>query len=731
MNIQKLRSLMYVHSWSSIITIVCMIGTIFFSLISLITYKLTDNSFFYYSSDAGISNKAGALGAHSAAFLYFLFGTGAFSVIFFLVFIAYRFLIYGTLRHSYDQIAGWILFILSGCLLGAWYRVSVIKTGFVPGGAIGNVLVFRISTFDKLLSSLCIHGLLFISLLLITRASILRLPNVAIRFFKNRSIGAFIKRTFVSIFSLRVSYSRFKTFFLDALVPEDLLKEEYSSPSAIFKDAQHEQKKSVEKNEHTADLKVKVSESHVATIEPKLYQLPAGSLFSHPENSKEEVHQARRHEQLAAVLEEKLQRFGIQGKVVGIKSGPVVTLFEYQPHIDAKVSKILALEDDLALALQALSIRIIAPIPGRSLVGFEVSNQIRVPVYFSQMLQSTEWQKSNAQLPLILGADTSGAKVVVDLATMPHLLIAGATGSGKSVALNAMIISLLCKRSPDELRLILIDPKRLEFATYAAIPHLLFPIVDDPKQAGNALRWAVQEMERRYRVLAEAHVRHIYDYQRLCASQPDREKLPLIVIIIDELSDLMMVAAKDVELRIARIAQMARAAGIHLIVATQRPSVDVITGIIKVNFPSRIAFKVSSKIDSRIILDCAGADKLLGKGDMLYVDTASNIMRVHGAFISDEEREAVAHHVRSQQEVEYCDINEYIDAAGGQDVDEDDQALYQEVLEFLKSIDEVSISLLQRKFRIGYNRSARIIDTLQAQGLIIATEGGKTRKVIH
>ena len=493
----------------------------------------------------------------------------------------------------------------------------------LPGGVFGNALVAKTMRFDQVLVGLCIHTILFIAIILITRASILKLPHYAMVCMRRIPLLKTAAMHFLSFpHYFFKKYDALKKSALDMLT-HDVISSEISSSvidDAIWQarseknsgDSQRKQKAVVHENKN--DAKPPVVEQKIMSAAP--YQLPPASLFFYPDSTRDEFHQAKRHEQLAAVLEEKLQRFGIQGKVVSIKAGPVVTLFEYQPHIDAKVSRIVALEDDLALALQATSIRIIAPIPGRSVVGFEVANQHRLPVYFSHLLQTNEWQKSTAQLPLILGADTSGAKVIVDLASMPHLLIAGSTGSGKSVALNTMLVSLLCKKTPEQVRLILIDPKRLEFAPYSAIPHLLFPIVDDPRQAGVALKWAVQEMERRYQILADASVRHIYDYQKLCAGNPEREALPFIVIIIDELSDLMMVAAKEVEWRIARIAQMARAAGIHLIVATQRPSVDVITGIIKVNFPSRIAFKVSSKIDSRIIIDSGGADKLLGKGDM-------------------------------------------------------------------------------------------------------------------
>ena len=344
-------------------------------------------------------------------------------------------------------------------------------------------------------------------------------------------------------------------------------------------------------------------------------------------------------------------------------------------------------------------------------------------------MQSSEFQQSALHLPLVLGEDSIGATVIVDLAAMPHLLVAGSTGSGKSVALNALLVSLLCKHTPQELRLILIDPKRLEFAAYADIPHLLVPIVTDPRKVAPVLRWVVSTMEERYRHMESMNVRNIFDYHQVCKQQPGLIPMPFIVMIIDELADLMMTAGREIEDLIARITQMARAAGIHCIVATQRPSVDVITGLIKVNFPSRISFRVTSKVDSRTILDCVGADKLLGKGDMLYLDSTSRLQRVHGAYVSDAERAKLIQHIRSQQAAEYIDIAQDAVSSAG-DFFEEDETLYQEVISFITTVDEVSISLLQRKFRIGYNRSARIIDRLQAEGIILQEPGGKTRKVI-
>lgn len=433
----------------------------------------------------------------------------------------------------------------------------------------------------------------------------------------------------------------------------------------------------------------------------------------------------------AKTLEEKLAQFDIEGNVVGMHSGPVVTLFEYQPDIKVKVSRILALEDDLAMALKALSIRIIAPIPGRSVVGFEVSNQHRQDVLMARIIQGQEFKNYPGALPMIFGQDTLGNDVIADLAKMPHLLIAGSTGSGKSVALNAMLISLLCSLKPDELKLIIIDPKRLEFAAYDGIGHLIFPIVTDTKKAIPVLKWVVQTMEQRYAIMAKYGVRNLGDYKVAAQRNKEMEAMPYIVVIIDELADLMMTAGKAVEDSIARIAQMARAAGIHMIIATQRPSVDVITGMIKVNFPNRVAFKVTSKIDSRTILDAAGAEKLLGRGDMLFLDaTKSHLVRAHGAYISDQEIHDIVLQIKRQSVAQYLDIFEQFEQNQSQDFLDGDDELYQEIVQFIQELDEISISMLQRRFRIGYNRSARMISILESKGLIMTTDGGKTRRVV-
>jgi S-DNA-T family DNA segregation ATPase FtsK/SpoIIIE len=420
------------------------------------------------------------------------------------------------------------------------------------------------------------------------------------------------------------------------------------------------------------------------------------------------------------LLEEALTRFGISGKVTGMHCGPVVTLFEYVPAPDVKISQIIPLEDDLARILSAMSIRIIAPIPGTCTIGFEVANTTRALVLAADIMQSSAWKNTHAALPLLLGKDTSGENTIVDLADMPHLLVAGSTGSGKSVALTTMITGLLCACPPEKLKLVLIDPKRLDLSAFAGIPHLLFPIVTDLDKIPRILHWLVTHMLERYELLAEAQVNNIRDYHERFG----HEKLPFITVIIDELADIMVTIGKEVETSIARIAQMARAAGIHLIVATQRPSVDVITGLIKVNFPARIAFRVTSKIDAKTILDTSGAERLLGKGDMLFLSPRGGITRVHGAYLRSTQVSQVVDVAKMYGEPIY----QTLPTVATELIDND--PLYDEARAFTQQNTEISISLLQRRFGIGFNRSAKIVEILEQQGVIVPAAGSKMRKVV-
>ena len=450
----------------------------------------------------------------------------------------------------------------------------------------------------------------------------------------------------------------------------------------------------------------------------------------------------------ARLLEDKCQEFSVSGSVVQIHPGPVVTTFEFKPDAGVKYGKVTSLADDLCLAMKAESV-LIERLPGKSTVGIQIPNRLREQISLRQILESETYCESSSKLTLALGRTIHGESVVGDLATMPHLLIAGSTGTGKSVAMNAMLTSILYRATPEEVRLILIDPKRLELGMYEDIPHLLTPVVVEPKLAANVLRWGVSEMEERYKLLASEGVRNLEQYnrnvRRQIREQPRRKRLrgatassvndelsplPSVVLAIDELADLMMVAGNDVEESIARLAQMARAVGIHLILATQRPSVDVITGLIKANLPSRIAFRVSSKVDSRTILDANGAEQLLGRGDMLYLPPASSrVIRVHGPYISEQETARLCGFLRKQGGPAY---DEKITAEEKQAdvVAFEKDELYDEAARLVVTAGQASISYLQRRLRIGFSRAARLVDMMEADGLVSPGSGGKAREVL-
>ena len=431
-------------------------------------------------------------------------------------------------------------------------------------------------------------------------------------------------------------------------------------------------------------------------------------------------------------IEECLDSFGIKSKVVQINIGPSVTCFELKPQRGVKVSKILNLSDDLSLALATSDIRIEAPIPGKSHVGIEVPNSQKEVVGLKEMIASEEFMKSTKELPFVLGKSISGLPKVSAIEKMPHLLVSGATGSGKSVCINTIIMSILYKHSPDEVKLLLIDPKIVELSIYNGIPHLIMPVITDPKKASSSLFWAIREMERRYKLFEENHVRDISSYRDLSEIDENIEKLPYVVIIIDELSDLMMTAASEVEDYITRLAQKSRACGIHLIIATQRPTVDVITGTIKANIPSRIAFAVTSQIDSRTILDMSGAETLLGKGDMLFSPSdAMKPMRIQGAFVSDSEVLRVVNYIKQTREEEYDKkAMETVEEKTKIVENDDEDELIDEAIEIIINENTASVSLLQRKLKVGYARAGRIIDQLEARGVIGGYEGSKPRKVL-
>jgi len=459
------------------------------------------------------------------------------------------------------------------------------------------------------------------------------------------------------------------------------------------------------------------------------YTLPTINLLN-DSVSKNESNDKKEIINNARIIEETMKNFGIEATVTHINIGPTITCYELTPAPGIKLSRIVSLSDNISLSLAMPDIRIEAPIPGKSAVGIEVPNKHKDMVTLKEMLSSKDFIESNSDLTFVLGKDITGKAIVSDIQKMPHLLIAGATGSGKSVCINTIIMSLLYKNSPDNVKMVLIDPKVVELNIYNGIPHLLIPVVTDPKKASHALNWAVAEMERRYKLFAQNNVRDIHSYNKKYKNSA--EKLPKIIIIIDELADLMMVSANEIEDYIARLAQMARAAGMHLIVATQRPSVDVITGTIKANIPSRISFAVSSQIDSRTILDMSGAEKLLGQGDMLFFPSSiSKPIRIQGAFVTNDEVEKVVGFLRENNQAAYDpDVIEKVTANLNQSEYDQDDELLREAIELVVSEQTASISLLQRRFKIGYARAARLIDSMEERGVIGGYEGSKPRKVL-
>ncbi|WP_085523923.1 DNA translocase FtsK [Tuberibacillus sp. Marseille-P3662] len=470
-------------------------------------------------------------------------------------------------------------------------------------------------------------------------------------------------------------------------------------------------------------------------VENESYQLPSFDLLQSPMKNSQSNERGHIAENVRK-LEKTFDSFGVKAKVKKVHLGPAVTKYEVYPDVGVKVSRIVNLNDDLALALAAKEIRIEAPIPGKSAVGIEVPNQEIAMVSLREVLESTNGQDMDNHLAIALGRDISGEPVLSELNKMPHLLVAGATGSGKSVCINGIITSILMRTKPHEVKLLMVDPKMVELNVYNGVPHLLTPVVTDPKKASQALKKVVSEMERRYELFSETGTRNLESYNQYVRKYNEENEdqqplMPYIVVIIDELSDLMMVASKEVEDTITRLAQMARAAGIHLIIATQRPSVDVITGVIKANIPSRIAFSVSSQTDSRTILDSGGAEKLLGKGDMLFTPIgASKPTRVQGAFLSDEEVEAVVNYVVSQQKAQYQENmipDEEPESGSPEEVDDE---LFDDAVQMVMEMQTASVSMLQRRFRIGYTRAARLIDAMEDRNIVGPYEGSKPRQVL-
>ena len=663
-------------------------------LIALISYSPNDPNFIF-TDNTEIKNLLGFQGSFSSDLFFQSFGLIA-------LLIPFSFIISGIniiLNKKIFLIIESIFFIMLYSLFGSLFFSFFYPTAFSlyingNGGFVGKYLE---KTFLNSIINISpkISYYVLISL-------ILTLFLISIQF-KIRSFYKIIKKLYKIIFSKKIKNYTNENEIISKFIPQDEIT------SLIQEDLPF-----IKINNKTDNKKLR-------------FKLPTVELLKIP--TKKEREKLRDEDYIdSGFLEKILLDFGVNGSIKKVSHGPVVTLNEFEPAAGVKVSKIINLSDDIARNTSSESARI-ATIPGRSTIGIELPNSTRENVYLTEILSSNDFFKKDIRLPIALGKNISGIPIVGDLASMPHLLIAGTTGSGKSVCINTIILSLLYRHTPDRCKFILIDPKMLELSTYEGIPHLLCPVITEAKKAASVLGWVVKEMENRYRLMTKDGVRNIDGY-----NAKHTLVMPYIVVVVDEMSDLMLVAGKEIENYIQKLSQMARAAGIHIIMATQRPSVDVITGTIKANFPTRISFQVTSKIDSRTILGEQGAEQLLGKGDMLYMSSANRIIRIHAPFVSDNEIEKVNNYLRNQAEPDYIDeilsfadekeIGESVSGSGNKD------ELYQAALDIIRSEGKASTSFLQRKLQIGYNRAARIIDMMEADGVVSKANHVGKREVL-
>ncbi|GAK61704.1 cell division protein [Candidatus Vecturithrix granuli] len=667
------------------------------------------------SGQTDVQNIAGVVGAMLADFLFRFFG-----------YIAYIFPIMTLLISidkfsttsrivNYGNVLAGLLVMFSLCALFGLLTMGM-ETQFSPGGFVGVTLAALLISYLNIFGTIIVIGTG-----LLTAGLLLQKYFVEPIFRSGETV--FEEKTGESFPQIITSTEKSASAKKEKADTETLGQKLVRSIAG--------------RKKHTQKLPPEPPKSENA--EQTGYQLPSPSLLNKP--ATEKMHAGMKQNLLknSHILEEKLLDFGIEGQVVGVLPGPVITRYEFQPAPGVKVSRIVNLADDLALGMKAISIRIVAPVPGKDVVGIEIPNASREIVYLRDLIDSNNFLNHPSRLLLAFGKDIGGHPYYADLAKMPHLLIAGATGSGKSVCLNSLICSILFHATPDEVRFIMVDPKMLELGVYDNIPHLLIPVVKDPQKASNALNWATEEMTRRYGILAQKGVRNIAQYneaildsqkqQRSEASQKQEETLPYIVIIVDELADLMMVSS-GVEKPITRLAQMARAVGIHLILATQRPSVDVITGVIKANFTARISFRVSSKVDSRTILDANGAELLLGDGDMLFLlPGTSRIRRLHGSFLTEKEIKRLTTALKKMGPPHYDQaVMNY--NPDGEDENEDDSVLYQKAAYLVVKSGEASISMLRRALKIGHSRAARMIDMMERDGIVGTFQGTRPRDII-
>jgi S-DNA-T family DNA segregation ATPase FtsK/SpoIIIE len=745
------------------------VGT--FILISFLTYNVADVSWNSYSNEGTLHNLGGRLGAQIADLFFISFGLASYLIPLALLYMAYTLLRFKEIRLRSYKLAASFGLLFSLATLFAFFRDKTVLFGqqVATGGAVG-VLVSR-----GLKGTVGITGALLL-VLPVLAASIMILSKFSFVLFAGWWLDN-LKRKWAARQERRAKERDEKK---REQAKQQGLPAAAASSGPVIKPLTPPPPRPTlfkkEKDKKKEDAKTAAVQETFEFIKAEGdFHTPPFSLLDVPPATEKTLDRDALTMN-ARLLEKKLKDYNIDGEVVEICPGPVITMYEFSPAPGIKISRIAGLTDDLTMALQAMSIRIVAPIPGKGVVGIEVPNRDRDMVYLREIFNCEHFSHSKMKLPLALGKDIAGLPVVTDLAKAPHLLVAGSTGSGKSVSINTMILSLLYTSTPKDVRMIMVDPKMLEFSMYEGIPHLLLPVVTEPKKASLALKWAVNEMERRYQLLSDKGVRNIDSYNKKLAGELleqeehgaisdaeiieeleeinegsdepvdpipfvvddgdilEHSHLPYIVVIVDELADLMMVAGREVEEHIARLAQKARASGIHLILATQRPSVDVITGLIKANLPSRISFQVTSKVDSRTILDTNGAESLLGNGDMLYMPPGtSRLQRIHGAFVSDAEVQRVVDFLKKQGKPVYeKSILEMKDSDDRGSADEEEQdERWEDALRLVADTRQASISMVQRKLRIGYNRAARIVEMMESEGMIASSDGTSKPREIY
>ena len=741
-----------------------------FILLAFLSYNSADVSWNSYSNEGGIHNLGGRLGAQIADLFFISFGLASYLIPLALLYMSYTLFRFKEIRLRSYKLGAAFGLLFSLATLFAFFRDKTFIFGqqMATGGAVG-VLVARAlrSTVGVTGGLLLLLPLLAASIMILSKFSFILFAGWWLENFKHKWAAWQDRRD-----RDRNEQNRVKA-------KQDGLPAAASGGPVIKPQAPPPPRPNIikkEKDKKKEDAKTAAVQETFEFIKAEgEFHTPPFSLLDVPPATEKTLDRDALTMN-ARLLEKKLKDYNIDGEVVEICPGPVITMYEYAPAPGIKISKIAGLTDDLTMALQAMSIRIVAPIPGKGVVGVEVPNRDRDMVFLRDIFNCEHFSHSKMKLPLALGKDIAGLPVVTDLAKAPHLLVAGSTGSGKSVSINTMILSLLYTSTPKDVRMIMVDPKMLEFSMYEGIPHLLLPVVTEPKKASLALKWAVNEMERRYQLLSDKGVRNIDSYNKKLAGELleqeehgsisdaeiieeleeivedgevsvepipfvvdddvilEHSHLPYIVVIVDELADLMMVAGREVEEHIARLAQKARASGIHLILATQRPSVDVITGLIKANLPSRISFQVTSKVDSRTILDCNGAESLLGAGDMLYMPPGtSRLQRIHGAFVSDSEVQRVVDFLKKQGKPVYeksiLEMKDTDEKGSGEDEVQDER--WEDALRLVADTKQASISMVQRKLRIGYNRAARIVEMMESEGMIAHSDGTSKPREIY